>query len=125
VGIETPDVSSLALTKKFQNTRQPLVDSINRITQAGIRVMAGFIIGFDGEKAGAGRRIVQFVEETGISTAAVALLQALPDTGLWKRLEREGRLLDAIGDITPGALLNFPPTRPAEEIIAECAETVW
>ncbi len=125
VGIETPDVSSLALTRKHQNTRRPLTESVDRITRSGIRVMAGFIIGFDGEQAGAGQRIVDFVEETGISTAAVTLLQALPDTGLWKRLELEGRLLDASGDITVATLMNFTPTRPLEEIVAECDETVW
>jgi radical SAM superfamily enzyme YgiQ (UPF0313 family) len=125
VGIETPDVSSLALTKKFQNTRKPLSDSIERITRAGLRVMAGFIIGFDGEQAGAGQRIVQFVEENAISTAAVTLLQALPNTGLWKRLEVEGRLLEASGEITPSTLMNFVPTRPLEDIVSECVEAVW
>ncbi|NJO86285.1 MAG: B12-binding domain-containing radical SAM protein, partial [Synechococcaceae cyanobacterium RM1_1_27] len=68
MGIETPDADSLQLTKKFQNTRSPLLDSIDKVTRAGLRVIAGFIIGFDGEKAGAGQRIVEFAELTGIPT---------------------------------------------------------
>lgn len=55
LGIETPDTDSLSLTKKFQNTRNSLVESVQTINRAGLRVMAGFIIGFDGEKAGGWR----------------------------------------------------------------------
>ncbi len=83
LGIETPDESSLALTQKFQNTRDPLTDSVDKITEAGLQVMAGFIIGFDGEKPGAGDRIVRFVEQTGIPMAMFSMLQALPNTALW------------------------------------------
>ena len=35
LGIETPDQDSLALTSKFQNTRDPLTESIDKITTAG------------------------------------------------------------------------------------------
>jgi radical SAM superfamily enzyme YgiQ (UPF0313 family) len=125
IGIESPDVASLTLTKKFQNTRKPLLESIDRITRAGLRVMAGFILGFDGEQPGAGRRIVEFVERAGISTAAVTLLQALPNTGLWHRLKAEGRLVDAAGESTPPTLMNFTPTRPLEDIVDECVDAVW
>ena len=62
-GIETPDEASLALTQKYQNTRDPLSESVDKITRAGLQVMAGFIIGFDNEKTGAGDRIVRFVEQ--------------------------------------------------------------
>jgi radical SAM superfamily enzyme YgiQ (UPF0313 family) len=47
LGIETPDADSLELTKKFQNTRTSLAESVQTISRAGLRVMAGFIIGFD------------------------------------------------------------------------------
>jgi radical SAM superfamily enzyme YgiQ (UPF0313 family) len=56
LGIETPDEASLSLTRKFQNTRDPLTESVQSIARTGLRVMAGFIIGFDGEKSGAGQR---------------------------------------------------------------------
>jgi len=46
LGIETPDEDSLNLTKKFQNTRDSLSDSVEKIIRSGLRVMAGFIIGF-------------------------------------------------------------------------------
>jgi radical SAM superfamily enzyme YgiQ (UPF0313 family) len=60
--------------------------------------MAGFILGFDGEKTGAGQRIIDFVEATAIHKAMFGMLQALPNTALWKRLQAEGRLLEAMQD---------------------------
>jgi radical SAM superfamily enzyme YgiQ (UPF0313 family) len=92
LGIETPDEDSLSMTKKFQNTRGSLAESAEAIAKTGLRVMAGFIIGFDGEQKGAGDRIVRFVEQTTIPTTTFAMLQALPNTALWHRLEKEGRL---------------------------------
>jgi radical SAM superfamily enzyme YgiQ (UPF0313 family) len=119
LGIETPDEESLALTQKHQNTRSSLSEAVDRIAASGIRVMAGFIIGFDGEKTGAGGRIVKFVEQTNIPTAVFSMLQALPDTALWHRLTKEGRLRGTDGNINQTTLMNFVPTRPLEEIAYE------
>ena len=122
LGIETPDEASLSLTGKHQNTRSSLEDSVDRITSYGIRVMAGFIIGFDGEKTGAGDRIVRFVSRTGIPAAMMGMLQALPNTGLWHRLEKEGRLIEEKADakgVNQTNLLNFLPTRPIRDIANE------
>jgi radical SAM superfamily enzyme YgiQ (UPF0313 family) len=125
LGIETPDADSLAMTKKFQNNRDPLSESVLTIARAGLRVMAGFIIGFDGEKKGAGQRIVQFVEETAIPTAAFGMLQALPDTALWHRLEKEGRLLSNTSAGDQLQLMNFVPTRPLEDVANEYIHAFW
>jgi radical SAM superfamily enzyme YgiQ (UPF0313 family) len=126
LGIETPDTDSLALTQKFQNTRNSLEESVETINRSGLFVMAGFIIGFDGEKTGAGDRIINFVEATAIPQALFSMLQALPNTGLWHRLEKEGRLRaegEANGHQT--TLINFVPTRPVEEIAREYVRCFW
>jgi radical SAM superfamily enzyme YgiQ (UPF0313 family) len=125
LGIETPDEASLATARKVQNTRNPLDAAVDRITANGIRVMAGFIIGFDGEKDGAGRRIVEFVTRTGIPAAMMGMLQALPKTALWARLEQEGRLIqgeDSAKGVNQTNLLNFQPTRPIRDIANEYVE---
>ena len=126
LGIETPDESSLKLTKKFQNTRGSLADTVDQIIRAGLRPMAGFIIGFDGEKKDAGKRIIDFVEEAAIPTAMFGMLQALPLTALWSRLEGENRLRDSTRlDINQTTLMNFIPTRPIEDIANEYIEAFW
>ena len=125
LGIETPDTGSLVGAGKLQNTRAPLEEAVDTITSHGLQVMAGFILGFDGEASGAGGRIVDFVAATAIPVAMVGVLQALPNTALWQRLAREGRLLSGDDRFDAGVqthLLNFVPTRPIGEIAAEFLE---
>ncbi len=122
LGIETPDEDSLKLTKKYQNARNSLVDAVDTIIHAGLRPMGGFILGFDGEKPGAGKRITDFVERTAIPTPVISMLQVLPNTGLWDRLEKEGRLHHGGGDINQTTLTNFITQRPVEEIAEEFVE---
>ncbi len=129
LGIETPDTGSLALTKKYQNTRSPLFEAVDTINRAGLRVKAGFILGFDGEKPGVGGRIINFVEATAIPHAMFGLLQALPNTALWHRLEKEGRLLEIKEEVNTGnqttSLTNFIPSRPIEELAREYISCFW
>lgn len=127
LGIETPDQDSLKVTKKVQNMRSPLVEACQKINHAGMLIYAGFILGFDGERSGAGDRIQAFVEQTHIPQPMLGILQALPHTALWERLKREDRLKlnerAPVGD--QNALMNFEPTRPINEIAEEYVSGFW
>jgi hypothetical protein len=81
--------------------------------------MGGFIIGFDSDPPDIFQRQVQFVQSTGVVTAMIGLLTAVPETRLYKRLEREGRLLfKASGDNTSTeGTLNFVPKMDREKIL--------
>lgn len=128
LGIETPDQDSLQVSRKVQNTRNPLVEACHKINQAGLLIYAGFILGFDGEKSGAGDRIQAFVEQTAIPQPMLGILQALPNTALWNRLKAEKRLLDGVGIMDVGdqnTLMNFIPTRPLDEIAREYVTGFW
>ncbi len=125
LGIETPDTTSLTGAGKHQNTRTPLLEAVDTITGKGLLVMAGFILGFDGERSGAGQRIVSFVNQSNIPVAMLGILQALPKTALWQRLETEKRLIKLDTKFEAGIqtnLLNFIPSRPMEEIAIEFIE---
>jgi radical SAM superfamily enzyme YgiQ (UPF0313 family) len=128
LGIETPDQDSLQVTHKLQNTRHPLVEACRKINEAGMLIYAGFILGFDGERAGAGERIQAFVEQTSIPQPMLGILQALPNTALWNRLQSEQRLVEGMGVTEVGdqnSLMNFIPTRPVAEIAREYVEGFW
>ena len=127
VGIETPDKDLLVRTRKRQNTRGSMVDSIHRLHRHGMVVTAGFIVGFDGEHRGVAETMATFVGTAGIPMAMVGLLTALPNTQLTRRLAREGRLPEDYSIQRPGDAdqatwgLNFTPSRPAVEILADYA----
>jgi radical SAM superfamily enzyme YgiQ (UPF0313 family) len=110
VGIETPVTESLKEAQKGQNTRRDLIDSVRKLQDHGIEVMAGFIVGFDHDPDDIFERQINFIRGSAIPLAMVGLLAAIPDTQLWRRLEREGRLLDMdhSGNNTD-CVLNFAP----------------
>jgi radical SAM superfamily enzyme YgiQ (UPF0313 family) len=121
VGIESPDTATLISTQKKQNTRRSLADSVHRIYAAGMLVIAGFIVGFDSEKAAVAEGMIDCIEATSIPVAMVGLLTALPNTQLTRRLEREGRLLpfQAGGGDQCSAGLNFVTLRPRRDVLAD------
>jgi hypothetical protein len=45
--------------------------------------------------------MVEFIQKSGIPIAMVGLLQAMPGTQLFRRLRREGRIVDAGQATTP------------------------
>lgn len=92
VGLETPDPETLARTGKKQNLKVAPGEAVRALTRAGLEVFAGFIVGFDGDDAGALERQRAFLEEAPVPRAMVGILTALPGTALWRRLDREGRL---------------------------------
>ncbi|MDQ1239670.1 MAG: hypothetical protein QG577_1856 [Thermodesulfobacteriota bacterium] len=124
VGVESPDEDVLAASHKSQNIKNPMVESLNNIVKNGLSVLASFIIGFDGEKKGAGNRIAAFVEETNIPVVMLNTMQVLPNTKLWNRLKSEGRLIeDSTSGLSTGASLNYVPRRPEDEILEEYVQT--
>jgi radical SAM superfamily enzyme YgiQ (UPF0313 family) len=117
LGIETPVEASLKEAQKGQNLRGDLLDSVRKIQSYGMEVMAGFIVGFDNDPEDIFERQVEFIRESAIPLAMVGLLSALPDTQLWRRLEREGRLLaESTGNNTDGSL-NFIPRMDAARLV--------
>ena len=92
IGIETPDEKSLAECGKKQNEKRNLLEDVKRIQRAGIQVQGGFILGFDSDTPGIFQRQIDFIQNSGIVTAMVGLLQAIPGTKLFERLKREDRL---------------------------------
>jgi radical SAM superfamily enzyme YgiQ (UPF0313 family) len=109
LGIETPVEESLKEAQKGQNTRRDLLESVRKIQSYGMEVMAGFIVGFDNDPEDIFERQIDFIRESAIPLAMVGLLTALPDTQLWRRLKREGRLLsESTGNNTEGTLNYIP-----------------
>lgn len=114
IGIETPDEAALAECNKRQNQGRDLVADIKRLQRAGLQVQGGFIVGFDSDTPSIFRRQLEFIQQSGIVTAMVGLLNALPDTRLHARLQREGRLTgDSTGNNVDGTT-NFIPHMDVE-----------
>lgn len=117
VGIETPDEESLKECNKKLNTGRNLLESVRIIQAAGIEVLAGFIVGFDHDDSTIFQRQVDFIQQSGIITAMVGLLNAPSRTRLYKRLKREGRILQTNDGNNTNYSINFVPKMDEEELL--------
>ncbi|MGA7383991.1 MAG: B12-binding domain-containing radical SAM protein [Methylocella sp.] len=92
-GIETPEPEALKAIDKSHNLIVPILDGVHAINRHGMEVVSGIILGLDTDSLDSGARILDFLEQSKIPMATINLLQALPRTPLWERLQQENRLL--------------------------------
>lgn len=115
IGVETPDEKSLSECNKKQNRNRNLVECIKTIHKTGLQVQGGFIVGFDSDTRSIFRRQIDFIQNSGIVTAMVGLLQAPPGTRLYERLQQEGRIAGVpTGDNVDGTTNIIPKMDLAE-----------
>lgn len=117
IGIETPNEKSLIECNKTQNRNRDLISSVKKIQESGLEVQGGFIVGFDNDPPAIFDKLTNFIQESGIVTAMVGLLNAPQGTKLQKRILTEGRLLkDFTGNNTDFSI-NFIPHMDSEVLL--------
>jgi radical SAM superfamily enzyme YgiQ (UPF0313 family) len=117
IGIETPEEKSLHDCNKVQNNNRDLLESVKIIQKGGMQVSGGFIVGFDSDTPSVFQRQIDFIQQSGIVSAMVGLLNAPKNTELYKRLESENRLTtDATGNNTDSSM-NFIPKMNYDELM--------
>lgn len=128
IGIETPNEESLSECNKITNRDRDLVASVKTLQNHGFHVRGGFIVGFDSDPPSIFRSQIDFIQKSGIVTAMVGILNAPPETRLYKRLEKEKRILPGLsGDNTDGET-NIVPTMPHEMLVngyREILDTIY
>lgn len=118
IGIETPDSASLEECGKVQNKNRDLTSAVKAIQNIGLEVQGGFIVGFDSDESSIFQRQIDFIQKSGIVTAMVSVLTALPKTRLYQRLKDTGRLIKGTsGNNTNVSGLNFVPSMDTNELI--------
>lgn len=118
IGIETPEEESLHACNKVQNKNRNLVECVKSIQNKGIQVSGGFIVGFDSDSPDVFQRQIDFIQESGIVSAMVGLLNAPKNTRLYDRMELENRLtIEATGNNTDSTM-NFVPKMNYQELMA-------
>jgi len=71
--------------------------------------MGGFIVGFDSDMPSIFQRQIDFIQKSGIVTAMVGMLQAIPGTRLFERLQQESRVVNIFsGDNVDGTTNIIP-----------------
>ena len=118
-GIETPDPETLHAISKDQNRSVGLLEAVQTLNSYGLEVVSGIIIGFDTDTSETADRIIEFIEQSKIPLLTINLLQALPRTPLWRRLEKEGRLYHGDDRET-----NIEYVLPYDEVLGMWRKTI-
>ena len=116
VGIETPNEDSLAECSKNQNKGRNLVESVKQLQRAGLQVQGGFIVGFDNDSSSIFQQQIDFIQNSGIVTAMVGLLQAPSGTRLFERMQKEGRLVEEFSGDNVNGTTNIIPKMGMEPL---------
>lgn len=117
IGIETPDEDSLSECNKVQNKNRDLLACVKKIQSFGLEVQGGFIVGFDSDKISIFDQMTKFIQESGITTAMVGLLNAPKGTQLYQRLIKEGRIADQFSGNNTDFSLNFVPKMDRKTLV--------
>ena len=126
IGIETTDEESLKETKKTQNVGGDILADVRRMYTSGIDVLAGFIVGFDNDTLSTFDRQREFIMDSGIQSAMIGLLHAMPRTPLHERLQKEGRLRTLADDCdNTVAATNVVPKRMDYETMVERYKSLY
>ncbi len=113
VGIETPELDALKAIRKEHNASTPMMEAIRTLNGYGLEVVSGIILGLDSDTSLTEQHLKDFIDRSQIPMLTINLLQALPKTALWDRLQREGRLIE---DTQRESNVRF--LRPYAEVLA-------
>jgi hopanoid C-2 methylase len=92
-GIETPEIAALKAISKSHNLSMPMLDSIKLLNSYGLEVVSGIILGLDTDTEETVDHLLEFIRQSQIPMLTINILYALPKTPLWRRLEKDGRLV--------------------------------
>jgi hopanoid C-2 methylase len=111
-GIETPELAALEAMQKSHNRAVPLLEAVATINSYGIEIVSGIILGLDTDTPETADRLIEFIDGSHIPVLTINLLQALPKTPLWDRLQAADRLSEQEGRES-----NVVFARPYEEVL--------
>jgi len=117
IGIESPNDTSLAECNKTQNTGRDIIAAIKKIQRFGMQVQAGFIVGFDSDKPSVFDKLISLIQDGGVVTAMVGLLNAPRGTKLYKKLMSENRLTKPPTGDNMDCTMNFIPKMDVNELL--------
>ncbi len=117
IGIETVNEASLQECNKLHNQNRDTMECIRTIHDSGMMVKGGFIVGFDNDETNIFDALVNFIQNSGIVTAMVGLLNAPKGTQLYNRLLNENRIIGNMSGNNTDASINFIPKMDVAELI--------
>lgn len=119
IGVESISEENLISANKRFNKVAKFREEFKRFHDYGIMIQTGMIFGFDHDDESSFERTIEFLEENRIELAMFNILTPLPGTGLYKKMDEEGRIIDRDWSHYDGRHVVFKPRLISPETLQE------
>lgn len=93
IGFESISEKNLASMDKAINRRFDFKKSIDKIQSYGILIHSSFIVGYENDTLASFDELIAFIENSNLLMPLINVLTPFPGTQLFKRFEKEGRII--------------------------------
>lgn len=119
IGFESLSQKNLASMNKGVNRKFAYEKAIEKIQSHGILVHSSFIVGYDDDSAASFDELIQFIQDNHLLVPLLNILTPFPGTKLFKRFEKEKRILHKDWDKYDTKHVVFSPASlSAAELLA-------
>jgi radical SAM superfamily enzyme YgiQ (UPF0313 family) len=125
IGFESISQDTLNQTHKHFHAAPQYGEVVKKLHDHGIGIQGCFVFGFDNDDESVFERTVEFVDRTRIDLPRYAVATPFPKTGLYRRLEAEGRLLHKNWALYDVEHVVFQPKQMTPERLQEGLEWAW
>jgi radical SAM superfamily enzyme YgiQ (UPF0313 family) len=125
MGLESISPQNLRQSHKGFNSPEKFVRVVERLHQNGIALQGCFVFGLDHDEPDVFLKTAEFAVQAHIDLPRFAIVTPFPNTGLYKRLEAEGRILTKNWELYDGQHVVFRPAKLSVEELQQGAEAAW
>jgi radical SAM superfamily enzyme YgiQ (UPF0313 family) len=125
MGFESITPANLKGSRKGFNSPDAYREIVEALHRRRITLMACFTFGMDHDTPASFMQTARFVVEAGIDLPRFAIVTPFPNTELYKRLEREGRILTKNWELYDGQHVVFQPAQMSVAELYTGHEQAW
>jgi radical SAM superfamily enzyme YgiQ (UPF0313 family) len=125
MGLESISPENLRASRKGFNTPEEYAGLVEQLHRHGIALQGCFVFGLDHDAPDIFLKTAKFAVEARIDLPRFAIVTPFPNTGLYQRLEREGRLLTKNWELYDGQHVVFRPLKMTIDELQRGTEAAW
>lgn len=125
IGFESISQNTLNETHKGFHAARNYAEVVKKLHDYGIGIQGCFVFGFDNDDTSVFERTVEWVDKVKIDLPRYAVVTPFPNTGLFHRLEAQGRLLHKNWSLYDVEHVVIEPKNMSAERLQEGLEWAW
>lgn len=125
MGLESISLANLNQSQKRFNHPDQYPKVVERLHERRIALQGCFVFGMDDDEPDIFQKTAAFAVDIGIDLPRFAIVTPFPNTGLYRRLNSEGRIFTHNWDLYDGQHVVFKPKRMSVEQLQKGTEQAW